>query len=63
MTWGSGSTDANVPLARGIPAMCIGLTMGENAHRLDEYIDVTGIPRGLEALARLVIHLVSGRPA
>jgi di/tripeptidase len=54
IVWGSGSTDANVPLSRGIPAICIGITQGWNAHRLDDYIDVTDIPRGMEALARLV---------
>lgn len=54
VVWGSGSTDANVPLARGIPAICIGITQGCNAHRLDEYIDVSDIPRGMEALVRLV---------
>ena len=52
--WGSGSTDANVPLSRGIPAVCIGITTGGNAHRLDEYIETANIQRGMEALARLV---------
>ena len=55
--WGSGSTDANVPLARGIPAICIGITTGANAHRLDEYIELTDLPRGMEALVRLVWSL------
>lgn len=55
--WGSGSTDANVPLSRGIPAICIGITTGGNAHRLDEYIELADIPRGMEALARTVWRL------
>ncbi len=58
VVWGSGSTDANVPLARGIPAVCIGITDGGNAHRLDEYIDTTNVTRGMEALARLTWQLV-----
>jgi acetylornithine deacetylase/succinyl-diaminopimelate desuccinylase-like protein len=57
VVWGSGSTDANVPLARGIPAVCVGITTGGNAHRLDEYIDLAPIPNGMEALARLVWKL------
>ena len=56
--WGSGSTDANVPLSRGIPAICIGITHGGDAHRLHEYIDTADIPRGMEALARVVWSLV-----
>jgi tripeptide aminopeptidase len=54
VVWGSGSTDANVPLALGIPAVCIGITTGGNAHRHDEYIETTDIHRGMEALARLL---------
>jgi len=36
----TGSTDANIPITEGIPAVCIGLTTGGHAHRLDEYIDI-----------------------
>ena len=54
VVWGSGSTDANVPLARGIPAICVGLAHGGNAHRLDEHLDITDLRRGMEALVRLV---------
>ncbi len=42
------STDANIPLALGIPAICIGLAVGNNAHRLDEYIDLSLLPDGLQ---------------
>ncbi len=43
-----GSTDANVPLSLGIPTVCIGLTVGRNAHRLDEYIKVAPLKEGLQ---------------
>jgi acetylornithine deacetylase/succinyl-diaminopimelate desuccinylase-like protein len=46
----SGSTDANVPLSRGIPAVTIGITRGGNAHRLDEYMDIAPIESGLRQL-------------
>ena len=49
------STDANVPLSLGIPAVCIGLTRGGNAHRPDEYIRKAPLRRGLELLLRLVL--------
>lgn len=48
------STDANVPIARGIPAVCLGLTRGAGAHRLDETIEVAPIRDGLVQLAVLV---------
>jgi len=43
-----GSTDANAPLAHGIPAVCIGLTTGGDAHSLTEYINLSPLPSGLE---------------
>ena len=58
--WGGGSTDANVPLSRGIPAVCVGITTGGHTHRLDEYIDVRDVGRGMEALTRLVVNYASG---
>lgn len=45
------STDANIPLSRGIPAICVGVTEGSNAHRLEEWI-------GTEPLARGMSHLL-----
>lgn len=49
------STDANIAISQGMPAICIGLTSGANAHRPDEYIDVAPIAMGLAQLASLVI--------
>jgi acetylornithine deacetylase/succinyl-diaminopimelate desuccinylase-like protein len=36
-----GSTDANVPISMGIPAITIGRGAGGRSHALDEWIDVT----------------------
>ena len=36
-----GSTDANVPISMGIPAITIGRGLGGRSHALDEWIDVT----------------------
>ncbi len=49
-----GSTDATVPLSRGLPAVCLGLTTGGGAHSLNEYIEIEPIPRGYQALLTLV---------
>lgn len=51
------STDANVALARGVPAVCIGLTTGGNVHREDEFIDTEPLASGLAQLALLALEL------
>ena len=51
------STDANVPIAMGIPAICIGLTSGGNVHRTDEYIEVAPVANGIAQLALLTLAL------
>jgi acetylornithine deacetylase/succinyl-diaminopimelate desuccinylase-like protein len=47
------STDANIPISRGIPAICIGLTQGSGAHRVDESIEIAPIEKGLLQLGLL----------
>jgi tripeptide aminopeptidase len=49
-----GSTDANLPLSRGYPAICLGLTVGGGSHTLGEYIEIKPISQGLTILADLV---------
>jgi tripeptide aminopeptidase len=51
---GIGSTDANVPLSRGLPAVCVGISKGGNAHTLNEYIDTKPVAQGLGQLLALV---------
>ncbi len=48
------STDANIPLSRGIPAVCVGITRGGNAHRLDEWISTLEMTKGMQHLLLLV---------
>ncbi|NOH04522.1 MAG: M20/M25/M40 family metallo-hydrolase [Chloroflexi bacterium] len=50
----SGSTDANIPLSKKIPAVVLGVTTGGGAHTVDEFVDVEPIERGLESLVRFV---------
>lgn len=54
-----GSTDANIPLAAGLPAVCIGLSRGGNAHTLEEYIEPTTLESGLEQLFWLITEVAS----
>lgn len=49
-----GSTDANIPLSRGYPAVCIGLTTGGGAHTAQEFIHTSPLQAGMEQLLYLV---------
>ena len=49
-----GSTDANIPLSRGLPAVTVGLTSGGNTHRPDEYLEVELLQDGLRHIFLLV---------
>jgi acetylornithine deacetylase/succinyl-diaminopimelate desuccinylase-like protein len=51
------STDANIPISRGVPAVCLGLTAGGNVHRVDEYVEVGQVPAGLAQLAVVALRL------
>jgi len=51
---GVGSTDANIPLSLGYPAICIGLTHGGGAHTVDEYVLTQPVERGLQQLLSVV---------
>ena len=50
VTCDASSTDANIPISRGIPAMCIGLTTGANVHRPDEFIRIEPLRTGMAHL-------------
>ena len=50
----SGSTDANIPLSRGIPSTVLGVTTGGAAHTVHEYIEVGPVEKGMEQLASFV---------
>ncbi len=46
----TGSTDGNIPLYHGCPCVTIGITRGGNAHRLDEFIEVSPVADGIRQL-------------
>lgn len=50
----TGSTDGNIALAAGCPAVTVGVTRGGNAHRLDEYAEIDPVSDGLQQLFALV---------
>jgi tripeptide aminopeptidase len=55
----AGSTDANVPLSRGIPAVVMGISTGGGAHTLNEFVEIEPIAKGMESVTRFV-ELVGG---
>ena len=56
VTYDESSTDANIPISRGIPSICIGLTTGGNVHRVDEYIDIAPLAKGYAQLVLTTIR-------
>jgi acetylornithine deacetylase/succinyl-diaminopimelate desuccinylase-like protein len=47
------STDANIPLSRNVPAVCVGITEGGGAHRLQEWIRTEPIAIGMRHLLHM----------
>ena len=50
----TGSTDASLPLSLGLPAICVGLTRGGEAHTANEYIEIEPLKTGYQALRSLI---------
>jgi acetylornithine deacetylase/succinyl-diaminopimelate desuccinylase-like protein len=57
----SGSTDANVPLSKGYPALVLGVTTGGSAHTIQEYIHTAPVREGMDQLVRFVSRVWGGR--
>ncbi len=50
----AGSTDANIPLSRGFPAICLGLTTGSGAHTLRESIHIQPLNQGMRQILTVI---------
>ena len=53
-----GSTDCNIPLSQGIPAMCVGVYKGGAAHTHEEWIDCSSLKAGYEILLRFAASFI-----
>ncbi len=49
-----GSTDANIPLSQGIPAVCLGLTRGGAPHTANEYLEIPPLRLGLQQVLMVI---------
>lgn len=52
----SGSTDCNLPMAQGIPAVCFGGYRGQGAHTREEWIDKESLKIGLQIVYEAVLE-------
>ena len=52
------STDCNIPLSLGIPAVCIGVYFGEGAHTRQEWVRKDSLVPGLEVAIRVAHTLM-----
>ena len=51
----SGSTDCNIPLSVGVPAICFGGNMAVGAHTREEYLDSTTLQLGMTVVAAFMM--------
>ncbi len=54
-TFETSSTDMNIPIYFGIPAVCVGISEGEGAHSVKEQIKISPISKGLAMTTQLVL--------
>ena len=57
----SGSTDANIPLSKGYPALVLGVTKGGGAHTKHEFIELSPVEKGMEQLVKFVSSVAGGK--
>ena len=51
-----GSTDCNIPLSIGIPAICTGCITGGKAHTREEFVNIDSLLPGLKIAFEMVLH-------
>lgn len=56
LTFGPGSTDCNMPLSQGVPAVCLGCYAGAGAHTRQEYVEIDSLHPGLKLAAQLILY-------
>jgi len=59
VTKSSASTDCNIPLSLGIPALCVGVFKGDGAHTREEWIEKESLITGAEVGLRYLLALVN----
>lgn len=57
-TCSSASTDCNIPLSLGVPAICFGVYHGGGAHTRSEWLRKDSLPLGLEIALEVTLDLI-----
>jgi di/tripeptidase len=57
VTYKSASTDCNIPLSLGVPALCIGVCRYHGMHTREEWLDKASLLPGLEVSLRVAQEL------
>lgn len=55
----SASTDCNIPLSLGIPALCLGVYRGGGMHTREEWLEKASVPLGMEIALKTALLLTS----
>ena len=56
LTFTAGSTDCNIPLSRGVAALCLGVYRGSGAHTREEFVEIDSLVPGLKFLFDILLH-------
>lgn len=56
ITFGAGSTDCNIPLSVGIPAICVGVYNGAGSHTREEWVAIDSLLAGQKLAAELILY-------
>lgn len=54
--FGRGSTDCNIPLSMGIPAICVGCYNGGGSHTREEWVEIDSLLPGLKFTFDMILH-------
>ena len=52
----SGSTDCNIPLSMGIPAICVGTYQGAKSHTREEFVEIDSLLPGQKMAMDMVLY-------
>ena len=52
----SGSTDCNIPLSMGIPAICVGTYQGAKSHTREEFVEIDSLLPGQKMAMEMVMY-------
>ncbi|MBE6608621.1 MAG: M20/M25/M40 family metallo-hydrolase [Ruminococcaceae bacterium] len=55
VSFGSGSTDCNIPLSRGIVSACVGCVTGGGAHTREEYVNIESLLPGIRVAFDMIL--------